>query len=365
MLTNTSKHEIHKTGLGSSAAMVASLIASILAHFGMVDLQYDGETIDLSQATESDKELIHRVAQFCHCLAQGKIGSGFDVSSATFGSQKYTRFDPSILELLLQTSINNMEKKKDSKLYALTCDKKQYQCLLDTIELNNLLHHSKFNSRWDTKHVPFQLPPLFHLFVADVDQGSNTPNMVRSVLKWREENKEEALQMWTKIDSLNLHIEVKFNELTTLSKRNMKEYRFALDCLSRVSSNEWSKFENGNNLFVSIRQNMLDLRQTFIKIRLLLKRMGKLAYDVPIEPDQQTQLLDATMDVPGCLIAGVPGAGGFDAIFSILFGDEKKVKTDVAKLWLKYQGASVCPLVLNESLSKGVVKSKEEAIWPK
>jgi phosphomevalonate kinase len=34
--------------------------------------------------------------------------------------------------------------------------------------------------------------------------------------------------------------------------------------------------------------------------------MGELA-DVPLEPPEQTQLADATMNVKGCLIAGVPG----------------------------------------------------------
>ncbi len=34
--------------------------------------------------------------------------------------------------------------------------------------------------------------------------------------------------------------------------------------------------------------------------------MGELA-GVPIEPPSQTRLADATMSVPGCLFAGVPG----------------------------------------------------------
>jgi hypothetical protein len=41
---------------------------------------------------------------------------------------------------------------------------------------------------------------------------------------------------------------------------------------------------------------------------------------VPIEPPSQTKLLDACMDVPGVLMAGVPGAGGFDAIFVVVVG---------------------------------------------
>ena len=41
---------------------------------------------------------MHRVAQLAHCSAQGKIGSGFDISSAVFGSHRYRRFSPKFLE---------------------------------------------------------------------------------------------------------------------------------------------------------------------------------------------------------------------------------------------------------------------------
>lgn len=45
----------------------------------------------------TEKTLIHNVAQFVHCFAQGKVGSGFDVSSAVWGSHRYKRFNPAIL----------------------------------------------------------------------------------------------------------------------------------------------------------------------------------------------------------------------------------------------------------------------------
>lgn len=47
------------------------------------------------------RRLAHNLAQYVHCLAQGKVGSGFDVSSAVFGSQIYTRFDPAVLHGLM------------------------------------------------------------------------------------------------------------------------------------------------------------------------------------------------------------------------------------------------------------------------
>jgi len=49
-----------------------------------------------------------------------------------------------------------------------------------------------------------------------------------------------------------------------------------------------------------------------------------------IEPESQTRLLDATMDMEGVLLAGVPGAGGFDAVFAVTLGDSG---SNVARAW--------------------------------
>jgi len=45
---------------------------------------------------------MHNLAQYVHSLAQGKIGSGFDVSAAVYGSQVYKRFDVNCLGNLLE-----------------------------------------------------------------------------------------------------------------------------------------------------------------------------------------------------------------------------------------------------------------------
>ncbi len=86
---NCTLNEVHKTGLGSSAALVTSIVAAIMAFTGV---------ISSVSITDEDKRHIHNVAQFCHCLAQGKIGSGFDVSSAVYGSHMYRRFAPAFLD---------------------------------------------------------------------------------------------------------------------------------------------------------------------------------------------------------------------------------------------------------------------------
>ena len=80
---------MRKTGLGSSAALVTALSAAVAVHCG-------------AAALPSDVDRLHQLAQLAHCLAQGKIGSGFDVASASFGSQRFVRFSPNLLDPLLR-----------------------------------------------------------------------------------------------------------------------------------------------------------------------------------------------------------------------------------------------------------------------
>ena len=82
-----------KTGLGSSAALVSSLVAGLFAH--------------LVDKTLSHMSFAHDVAQFVHCLAQGKVGSGFDVSSSFYGPQVYNRFDPDAFTFLFNVMLFN------------------------------------------------------------------------------------------------------------------------------------------------------------------------------------------------------------------------------------------------------------------
>jgi phosphomevalonate kinase len=90
------KPEVAKTGLGSSAAMTTSVVAALLHYLGVVSLSCPGQSSG-DNTTRRELDLIHSIAQSAHCIAQGKIGSGFDVSAAVYGSQRYVRFSPEIL----------------------------------------------------------------------------------------------------------------------------------------------------------------------------------------------------------------------------------------------------------------------------
>ena len=47
-----------------------------------------------------------------------------------------------------------------------------------------------------------------------------------------------------------------------------------------------------------------------------------------VEPPPQTTLLDAMMNMKGVLFAGVPGAGGYDAVFAITLSDAARASVE-------------------------------------
>ena len=88
--------DVHKTGLGSSAALITSLVSALLLHLTAIPADAFA-TEGGTESASAGRKLAHNLAQYVHCLAQGKVGSGFDVAAAVFGSQLYTRFDPAVL----------------------------------------------------------------------------------------------------------------------------------------------------------------------------------------------------------------------------------------------------------------------------
>ncbi|KAI8372445.1 Phosphomevalonate kinase [Blakeslea trispora] len=305
--THATLSTVHKTGLGSSAALTTSLVAALLLHFKVVS----------HSLTEDEKKLIHNVAQYVHCFAQGKVGSGFDVSSAVWGSHRYKRFDPSILAPIMDTKVN-------SKTLSITLD--------------------AGNQSWDNDVCPFALPPGFHLMLADIDAGSHTPTLVGKVLGWKKSKPEEAESLWNNLGEYNSLVEQHFRNLTDQHENNCEQYEKAIKACSQLKASEW------HTVAGPVAEEMVKLVKDFGHVRALLQEMSRLS-EVPIEPVEQTKLLDECMNVPGVAMAGVPGAGGYDAIFCIVLSDQSK--SNVRQVWQSWRELSVGPL-LSQADSHGV-----------
>lgn len=139
-----------KTGLGSSAALTSSLVGALLHATGVVDM--------IAPNSEMLR-VIHNLAQLAHALAQGKIGSGFDVSAAIYGSQLYSRFSASNIDAL--SVIRN-----DG-----SCDDEMLFCIVMQPTI------------WNQTITNLSLPPHIDIVLGDVCGGSSSTSMVLWMLR--------------------------------------------------------------------------------------------------------------------------------------------------------------------------------------
>ncbi|AQL08004.1 phosphomevalonate kinase isoform X2 [Zea mays] len=317
------KPEVAKTGLGSSAAMTTSVVAALLHYLGAVNLSCSGQSSG-DNASGRELDLVHAIAQSAHCLAQGKIGSGFDVSAAVYGSQRYVRFSPEILS--------------------------SAQAIGGTV-LPDVVS-DVLTQRWDHENKQFSLPPLMTLLLGEPGTGgSSTPSMVGSVKRWLKSDPEKSRDTWSKLAIANSTLENQLRILKGLSENHHEAYE-----------SMWAEVATNQHQELIIR-SLLAARDACLEIRLHMREMG-IAAGVPIEPDSQTRLLDATMNMEGVLLAGVPGAGGFDAVFSVVLGDASNA---VAHAW---SSVGVLPLPVREdcrgvSLEDADPRTREvsAAVW--
>ncbi|XP_057977396.1 phosphomevalonate kinase, peroxisomal [Malania oleifera] len=295
------KPEVAKTGLGSSAAMTTAVVAALLHYLGVVHLP----SLTQGQHQEKDRvdlDLVHVIAQCAHCIAQGKVGSGFDVSSAVYGSQRYVRFSPEVLSAA-QVAVEG----------------KPLQEVIGDV----------LGGTWDHERTKFSLPPMMTLLLGEPGAGgSSTPSMVGAVKKWQKSEPQKSLETWTKLLEANSALEQQLNSLSKLAEEHWDAYKCVIKGCSMLRSEKWMEQAVEPNQKAVVKA-MLGARDAMLQIRCQMRQMGEAA-GIPIEPKSQTELLDATMNVEGVLFAGVPGAGGFDAIFAVTLGNSS---SNVTKTW--------------------------------
>lgn len=219
---------VPKTGLGSSAALCTVLT---------------GALVSLHENSIEDLQKIHNLSQIAHCHAQGKVGSGFDVATAVFGSIRYSRFDPQVIPA--------------------------------NIDANSL--KTSVNAHWKMITEPTYPPPSLAFVFGDISGGSETPGMVKKVLAWKNAYPKKSVELFGALQAVNV-------SFMHLLKTAAQPHQIA-EAVDRIRA----------------------------LLRIMTAETG-----VPIEPPEQTKLIDAASNIEGVINGLVPGAGGNDAVCLIV-----------------------------------------------
>ncbi|KAG5483103.1 hypothetical protein LSCM4_07320 [Leishmania orientalis] len=295
---------VSKTGLGSSAAMTTSIVACLCYHFN---------------ASRCSHEYVHRIAQIAHSVTQGKIGSGFDVYTATYGTCAYRRFPASRVSMMMEgaqqpTSV-------------------QVEALRQCVNMGEV---------W-VPHESFRLPPGVRLVLGDVHQGgSSTPGMVAKVMAWHKSVADTPDNLWEQLRRNNEAYIAALRRMIDEAAAKPDDYAAAITVLQQVPSLPLFTADS------EVARCIVEASRCAARSRALLREMG-VAAEVKVEPMELKGLLDETAALPGVLAVGCPGAGGYDAIFALVLGDDCTVAVEA--FWERYATMSVCPLLVREDPS--------------
>ncbi|XLR15173.1 hypothetical protein S83_043111 [Arachis hypogaea] len=171
------------------------------------------------------------------------------------------------------------------------------------------------NGNWDHERTEFSLPPLMTLLLGEPGTGgSSTPSMVGAVKKWQKSDPHKSLDTWRRLSEANSQLEIQLNFLSKLAKEQWDAYKSVIDSCSKLRSEK-----------EAVIKALLGAKEAMLGIRYHMRLMGEAA-GVP----NHKQFLDATLNLEGVLLARVPGAGGFDAVFAVTLGDSS---SNVTKTW--------------------------------
>jgi phosphomevalonate kinase len=263
-------YEVAKTGLGSSAGLVTVLVTALLSYY----------TPQINFKDHKQLQLIHNLAQVAHCQAQGKVGSGFDVAAATFGSITYRRFEPLLISGLKPLLESN------------------------AAEYHQEIEKLVKDTDWDIQMQPVGLPNGIKLLMGDIRGGSNTPKLVSKVLAWRS-NDPKSESIFAGIDHANMAIVECLSALNIMSKESPELYQTILKAAATLDS---ETILNSKDL-VQLKKLIEANRTIRSNFKYITRESG-----AEIEPEEQTRLLDRCSQIPGVLASVVPGAGGYDAV---------------------------------------------------
>ncbi len=205
--------KLSKSGLGASAAVTVATIKGILAAYGIDPME---------------NEAAHKLSQLAHSVATGKVGSGFDIAAATYGSIVYARYSPRILnDFPKEYSYNDIKKIVEQQ--------------------------------WDYKIEPISLPKNFKILMANyIGDAAITVSLVSKVNEFKAKNPNEYNRIITKINEQD--------ELAILYLRKLSKGSGDLEDLAKF-------------------------RAAFDSARLVTKELGVRA-GIDIEDDEATELIE-------------------------------------------------------------------------
>lgn len=189
--------KIVKSGLGSSAALTVAAVAAVLSAFEV----------------KANKNQIHKLAQTAHSIATGKVGSGFDIAAATFGSILYTRYSPELVKSLPPDYTNHQ-----------------------------LLELAK--KRWDCVIEKLPLPKDFRLIFANfIGESMITIQAVGSVSDFKKNKPEKYADVIKRLNDENVRAVEALKKINNGESDAMEEFKDAFD-KGRAISKELGMISN-------------------------------------------------------------------------------------------------------------------------
>lgn len=180
--------------------------------------------------------------------------------------------------------------------------------------LKSIINDSKAIWDFEIQKQNAIMPIGWELVMCDVDCGSSTVSMVKRVLEWRKDNSMMASVIWEKLQQLQ---EILLAQLKACDAPG-------------------------------VRKSLEGIRQ---QVRIMSDMSG-----VPVEPAEQTALLDAViLNVRGVIGGVIPGAGGYDAVVFLVRDYEATIKDLAAFLqeWIADKGGKI-KLLRSKSVPDGV-----------
>ncbi len=175
--------KVVKSGLGSSAAVTVASIAAVLNAF---------------EVDSKENDVLHKLSQTAHSVATGKVGSGFDIASATFGSIFYTRYSPEIINALPSNYTNS--------------------------QLAELM-----KKQWDYKIEKFSIPDGFQLLLATFGDSMITTSAVGSVSSFKKKDPDTYDALIRVINEQNVLAINALKKISRGSEDHFDSFKLAFD----------------------------------------------------------------------------------------------------------------------------------------